>query len=666
MKKALKTRQMLLFSVLSLMLSVSMLLGTTYAWFTDSVSSGSNVIQSGSLDVEVEFAKVENGELSDWQSIAGRSDVFDPNALWEPGRAEVVYLKVSNLGTLALKYKLTIHILSEEFGVNAEDELISLSDTLVFKVIEMDDSLDVFSTRQEAVKAAGTELGLKDYSSKAQKLEAGEVDYLACVVYMPESVGNDFNYRGATAPSIELGINLLATQVSHENDSFGSDYDKNLGFGKSYGLLIEQDTDLLIENYNFDLLSEKHVDALIHVTDGAVVNIYGNTNRMVYSGGIAGAPVITADSRSVINIRGGSYGAKESPIFSISDGAKINIYRGIFSADAFSGDADHVDNLVSFDKDAGCDIQIYGGTFVNFDPRASHLGNLVADDHIALTTVRDNGEIWYTIVHKDYAGYTPVFSFEEATAVFESGKTNVLFACDVNAKENVENLMYATGTETLKISGHGATFVANGTGTKPNESYDYGYIGFIPVPGYNAEISDMKFVGEGFVEIAHHKLGGGTYVAENIVIEDLIATLFIPNDDNLISPAFCHYGTLTLKDCVMTGTTTKKVGYKPYDAAFVNGTKTFIEGGTYGAVYTSDQAHVTINGAEVDVIDYNAIKYKGKDLGTLTIGQGTKIGTLNVLPGGYEPGTITIEDGAEIGAIVYKGTTYTVEEWLAR
>ena len=85
MKKPLKPRQMLLFSVLSLMLSVSMLLGTTYAWFTDSVSSGSNVIQSGSLDVEVEFAKVENGELSDWQSIAGRSDVFDPNALWEPG-----------------------------------------------------------------------------------------------------------------------------------------------------------------------------------------------------------------------------------------------------------------------------------------------------------------------------------------------------------------------------------------------------------------------------------------------------------------------------------------------------------------------------------------------------------------------------------------------------
>jgi predicted ribosomally synthesized peptide with SipW-like signal peptide len=582
MKKRTTTKQMLFLSAVSLFLCMSMLIGTTYAWFTDSVSSANNIIKAGNLDVELEYAKTEGGKLSDWKSVSGRSDIFDPNTLWEPGRVEVVYLKVSNLGTLALKYKLLVNILSETIGQNEEGDEIHLSDYLVSKVVNMDDTLTVFPDRKSAVTAAGTTMGIKDYVSPASVLAPGESDYLAFIVYMPESVGNVANYRGSDVPYIEFGINLFATQAEYEKDSFGTDYDKDAYLPYTYGLLVEQTQDIYLENYDFDLWSEKQVDALIHVTDGSEVNIYGNTNRLVYCGSIPTAPAISADENSVVNIYGGTYSAKDAPIINITEGSKVNIYRGIFRADAFTGDADPTNLLVNCDKASGCEIKIYGGTFVNFDPSTSGLGNLVDESCVILTTTRDNGEIWYTVVPEEYKDYTPVFSTDDAMKVLNNGVSELLFACDIDPTPDTEHLMHATSINTMKFSGHGSIITISGTGTS-TEHEDYGYVGFIPISGYDAEISDMTFVGAGFVEIGHHHgtyiEGGGTYTVKNIIIKNLIATLNINNGGNPIASAFSHYGKATLKDCVMTGTTTKKAGYTPYDAGFVNGTTTFIEGG---------------------------------------------------------------------------------------
>ena len=65
MKKTKTTKQMLLYSIVSLCLCVSMLIGTTYAWFTDNVTSTNNIIQTGKLDVELEYSRMVGGELSD-------------------------------------------------------------------------------------------------------------------------------------------------------------------------------------------------------------------------------------------------------------------------------------------------------------------------------------------------------------------------------------------------------------------------------------------------------------------------------------------------------------------------------------------------------------------------------------------------------------------------
>ena len=149
------TKRALLSSVLALFLCFAMLLGTTYAWFTDSVTSANNVIQSGNLDIELEYAKVVDGAITEWDTVAGKDNIFDKNALWEPGRVEVVYLKVSNLGTLALKYQLGVNIVNEIGGKNVAGKDFKLSDHLVFKVVDLATEPNTAYTREEAVAAAG-------------------------------------------------------------------------------------------------------------------------------------------------------------------------------------------------------------------------------------------------------------------------------------------------------------------------------------------------------------------------------------------------------------------------------------------------------------------------------------------------------------------------------
>ena len=222
------TKRALICSVLALVLCFSMLVGTTFAWFTDSVSSANNVIASGNLDIELKYAKISGGAITDWNAVDSTTDnIFDKDALWEPGRVEVVYLEVSNLGSLALKYQLGVNIRNEVKGKTEAGAEIKLSDHLVFKVVELDAKPTTPYTREEAIAAAGDVKGLKDYNSDTTPLEVGGTDYVALIVYMPETVGNEANYRGSDIPTIELGINVVATQTEAESDSFNDQYDKD-------------------------------------------------------------------------------------------------------------------------------------------------------------------------------------------------------------------------------------------------------------------------------------------------------------------------------------------------------------------------------------------------------------------------------------------------------
>jgi len=207
-------------SVMSLILCCAMLMGTTFAWFTDNVTSGNNIIKSGNLDIELEYSK----DASTWNALSGKTDLFS-DVLWEPGHTEVVYLKLSNKGTLALNYQFGVRVNSETEGTNVAGETFKLSDYIQFGVVENQSTK--FADRAAAVAAVTDSKKLNEgYTKPGSMLPDADDAYMALVVYMPESVGNDANHKtGTTAPQINLGIEVLATQKTSEQDSFGPDYD---------------------------------------------------------------------------------------------------------------------------------------------------------------------------------------------------------------------------------------------------------------------------------------------------------------------------------------------------------------------------------------------------------------------------------------------------------
>ena len=279
MKQTKQTRRALSASILSVVLCAAMLIGTTFAWFTDSVTSGRNQIVAGNLDVELEYATVvdtQAGTLSEWKTVQDATDLF-ADGLWEPGYAQVVYLRVSNLGSLALKYQLSMNILSETAGVNVDGQTFNLSDELQYGAV-LNQSVP-FANRDVAIDAVTSPVALSTpYASGEMHLAANaEPQYLALVVYMPKTVGNEANYRGQTAPKIELGVNLVATQDTVESDSFDNQYDTGAAYEKIY---IDNGNGTYTENGQLYVLIEH---TYIPVTaDDSVDGLYTNANGDAY------------------------------------------------------------------------------------------------------------------------------------------------------------------------------------------------------------------------------------------------------------------------------------------------------------------------------------------------------------------------------------------------
>ena len=221
-----KTKTALFSSVVALILCFSMLLGTTFAWFTDSVESGKNQIVAGNLDIELYWSD----DAATWHRVDEKTNIFKENAKWEPGYTEVVYLKIVNEGSLALKYQLGINVAGETGSVNVLGEEFKLSQHIRFGVAAGEKQFANRNAAVEAVDATATALN-QAYTSDVAKLASTDEQIVTLVVYMPTSVGNEANHtKGAPIPTINLGIRLQATQVADEMDSFGPDYDENATF----------------------------------------------------------------------------------------------------------------------------------------------------------------------------------------------------------------------------------------------------------------------------------------------------------------------------------------------------------------------------------------------------------------------------------------------------
>lgn len=225
-KKVGGTKRALLTSVLALVLSLAMLAGTTFAWFTDTASTGVNRIVSGNLDVGLEYW---GGAESGWLTAENSEDLFDKNALWEPGYTQIIYLRVANNGNLALTYAMQITPVHETVGVNVDGEEFKLSDYIKFgwTTFTADENGTPVALDREAAQTGvgeGAQLGKTLHRQAELPLKAGAEELVALVAWMPENVGNKANYS-TVQPTIELSLKVLATQAAVESDSFNSTYD---------------------------------------------------------------------------------------------------------------------------------------------------------------------------------------------------------------------------------------------------------------------------------------------------------------------------------------------------------------------------------------------------------------------------------------------------------
>jgi len=286
------TKHALLSSVMALFLCFTMLLGTTFAWFTDSAATGSNVITAGNLDIVVEYTL--DGE--NWAELDNATNLFQ-KGLWEPGHTEVVALRIKNNGTLALKYAANMNIVDETFGKTKDGADIVLSDILTVSTLvqQANDAMGVGDITLGLAFKGEDKVGYENTAKfknanilrENQELTPGIEHYLIVKVDMAETVGNEANHNGTDVPTINFGINVLATQYTHENDSFGNQYDKDATYAVTNADELEDIVANSSEtNANITLASGNY-DTNFKVPGGKNITIAGNGKDTVLSGQIA-------------------------------------------------------------------------------------------------------------------------------------------------------------------------------------------------------------------------------------------------------------------------------------------------------------------------------------------------------------------------------------------
>ena len=246
------TKKALFISTCALLFSMLMMAGSTFAWFTDSVSTGSNKITTGSLKVELLHtnAKVTKEEAVT-QSTLLFTDKNGETISWEPGAVAYENFKVENAGDLALNYRLALDLNNANTIKGTDGK--SLKDVLKVKVL--DRAVTANDLKEDSLKAATDFVAVPDGQLNILEKAAGNgTQELAkstssttygVILYWQPNAETDYQYNLANYPdkdstgksvdktsdgkdriSIDLGISLGATQAMEESDSSGNDYDK--------------------------------------------------------------------------------------------------------------------------------------------------------------------------------------------------------------------------------------------------------------------------------------------------------------------------------------------------------------------------------------------------------------------------------------------------------
>ena len=404
------TKRALRGSVMAMVLCLAMLVGATFAWFTDTASTGVNKIQAGNLDIEVQYATKwdANGVPTKWENAEGKTLPFLLNGgipaegtqiLWEPGCTYMLpELRVVNKGNLAVKYKVAIT------GINGSAKLNNVIDWTI-------NDADINLTEMQ--------------------LKAGEEGAAFTIKgHMQESAGNDYMNESIDG----IAITVYATQDTVESDSFNNTYDENATYpvvnvtelkeALTNGGVVAVTEDIQTNNI------EDTAAARIVISQPTTLNLekkiitpdnMGNNNTNFCALIIDADTTINAGENGGIDTGvNGGYGinVRKGATVTINDGyyygggtavqvqkGTLIINGGTFACEPYSNPTYGYNFLIncvdSAYKNGTAKVIINGGTFVNFDPsnctaEGAHT-NFVADGYKVVSETHGT-DTWYTVV----------------------------------------------------------------------------------------------------------------------------------------------------------------------------------------------------------------------------------------------------------------------------
>ena len=429
----------LLMSFTSLLICFAMLVGSTFAWFTDTASTGVNKIVSGNLKVDIIGANSDSHiETLNFTKAGTTDDDATQEILWEPGcRYLTEGFRIANKGNLALKWKAQVNKDSITDG-KVEGSTIAKDGMSLLNVID-------FYVVTKAADGTETEVAIEDFIGNLGKDAKSEVYYIKGV--MQTTAGND--YQDLTLEGIT--ITVYATQDTVENDSFDNQYDRFAAYapsGKSYIVTTHEEAkrafaaggSIIINKYLegdatktavSDRLVIKYPSVIelnnaIHVpgsledsANWAEFFINADTTINASSGGgifcsdkvgetnpdyIGGPYVAHVNGENiVVTVNGGFYHGGGT-VFNVEKGTLI-VNGGSFQVtpDVDTKDYRYTLNCIDANyKNGSAKIIVKGGTFVNFDP-SNNLAegentNFVAPGYKVISETQSNGDIYYTVV----------------------------------------------------------------------------------------------------------------------------------------------------------------------------------------------------------------------------------------------------------------------------
>ena len=422
------TKRALLTSVMALVMCVVMLVGTTFAWFTDTASTGVNKITSGNLHVEIQNGADQKIEKLEWVKENGEVIANQEGILWEPGCTYLLTpFKIVNTGNLALKYKIAIT------GLDGDADLLK-----VIKFTYKTEDGNVFDM------AAEGHLTAKGTDGAATKL-------ITVTAEMDKLAGNE--YMDKTLEGVKFTV--YATQDTVENDSFGKTYDANATYYPVIDLAGLKDAvknggnvavDADVQVSNVDTLAQRTIIAkptTLQLNKKITSPYEMGNNEVNFTALIVAADTtINAGENGGIDTKGGAYGINviSGANLVINGGTyygggtavqaqkgTVTINGGHFAVEPFSDARYGYDFLLNcLDanyKNGSAKIIVKGGTFVNFDPSnckaEGENTNFVADGYGVVATPQANGDVWYTVVEKSTTGTT----FGSGTHTLSTGIT---------------------------------------------------------------------------------------------------------------------------------------------------------------------------------------------------------------------------------------------------